>query len=919
MISALRALMRQVFRFVVVWVLDGISLLLTALIAPGIHFDGSQNILVVAASAAFLLGVVNFLIRPVILLLALPFGFIAIFIVGFFLNAIGLVITANIVSGLIVNSWLDAFLGSLILAFCNTILTSIIAVDDDDSFYQTLSERIAKREQFFTQDTATQGVVMMEIDGLSYHHIKKALADGWMPTLKRMMEEEGYTLSRFDCGLPSQTSACQAGIMFGNNFDIPAFRWYDKDLGRLIVSGRDAPLINSRYAKGEGLMRDGSSVNNMMNGDARISILTLADLFQANEEQKRRRAQDFYLLFLNPYFFLRTLVLYFGDVLRELYEATRQEIRKEKPRLNRFAHFYPLIRAATTVLMRDVSATLTILDIVRGTPALYTTWPGYDEVAHHSGPWTSDAFHTLTQYDNVIRRVRDAIERKAPRPYELIILSDHGQSYGWTFKQRYGKSLKQFIEEQLPQGMSVSQTSGGDDGMMSVSAMSAELENAQVHKMGGRFGKQVMRGAQRAVNRGMRENERAADSDRSSRTTPLSNPPPREKTTSGALSEGTVEVGNNVTVCGSGNLAQVYFDLAARRLTLNEINEAYPRVVDALVQHEGIGIVMAYGSEQEPLVFGRKGARNLVTNAVTGQDPLTLYGDANLRAAQLKRLAEFPHNGDLTIISNFYPDGTVAAMEELVGNHGGIGGEQTDAFLFHPKTYEIPETTNSADVFHILDARRGLPAEKTSAQKSVPILRGKDAWTWEVLSAGLRRTRKWIGTALRAILLDRWAFRQAAFNPYMTGPALLIALVTSLEVSLLSRGQFDVVDWGTRFATWLLVTLVVFGAARVLRGKADFTTTLRATGFAQAAYVLELLVLLPPLDAVARIGAFLVVFLATWIAVSEAHKLSGWRTVLLPLAALVIAVLGAIVLNILVSSAELTIESVMRVVGLLPR
>ena len=119
-----------------------------------------------------------------------------------------------------------------------------------------------------------RGLVMVEIDGLSFHHLQKVLADGKMPALQRMIAEEGYVLSKVDCGIPSQTSACQAGIMFGDNDDIPAFRWYDKDKQKLYVSGHDAPEINARYARGNGLMRGGSSIDNMMNGDAEKSLLT---------------------------------------------------------------------------------------------------------------------------------------------------------------------------------------------------------------------------------------------------------------------------------------------------------------------------------------------------------------------------------------------------------------------------------------------------------------------------------------------------------------------------------------------------------------------------------------------------------------------------------------------------------------------
>lgn len=253
--TLIRDILRALWRFAFFWALDTASLLLTAALVPGIRFQSADNVLAVAAAAAFLLGVINFLIRPLILLLALPFGFIAIFIVAFFLNALALGLTSQFIAGFVVSDWLAAFWGSLALAFFNTLFTSVIAVDDDDSFYQAIAERLAQREDFYAK-TSTQGLVMLEIDGLSYHHMRRALDKGWMPTLKRLQTEEGYVLSRFDCGLPSQTSACQAGILFGENFDIPAFRWYDKRAAKLIVSSHDAPLINARYAFGKGLLRD---------------------------------------------------------------------------------------------------------------------------------------------------------------------------------------------------------------------------------------------------------------------------------------------------------------------------------------------------------------------------------------------------------------------------------------------------------------------------------------------------------------------------------------------------------------------------------------------------------------------------------------------------------------------------------------
>ena len=120
-----------------------------------------------------------------------------------------------------------------------------------------------------------------------------------MPHVKALLTERGYVLSPTDCGLPSQTSACQAGILFGDNHDIPAFRWYDKAQGKLYVSSKHAAEINGRYATGNGLLRGGASVNNMVNGDAALSLLTAADLRGGTAEQKRARARDVYTLLLD--------------------------------------------------------------------------------------------------------------------------------------------------------------------------------------------------------------------------------------------------------------------------------------------------------------------------------------------------------------------------------------------------------------------------------------------------------------------------------------------------------------------------------------------------------------------------------------------------------------------------------------------
>jgi hypothetical protein len=719
-----------------------------------------------------------------------------------------------------------------------------------------------------------------------------------------MMDEEGYVLDRIDCGLPSMTSAAQAGILFGDNHDIPAFRWYDKSQRKLFVSTTDAAELNMRHSTGTGLLRGGSSINNMFTGDAEKSLFTLANLRSGSDEEKKRRARDVYLLMMNPYFFMRTLALYLGDVILELWQAAKQALKGEQPRLNRLKHGYPLVRAATTVFMRDIPLYFVSLDVVRGSPAIYYTFVGYDEVAHHSGTWSGDAFAVLRQFDRAIGHLKDLIERKAPRPYEMVLLSDHGQSFGATFKMRYGLTLKEFIEQHLPQGARVAQAIGGDGGAMSMDALTGELENMQDQAVGGRVGQATIKQAQKLIKRSV--NAQSVEQ---------------------AHGEEETEQ-HSVVAYGSGNLAQVYFNVYPHKLTLSELNATYPGMVDALVNHEGIGLVVGYDDDGAPVALGKGGRRNLHTGQVTGSDPLAPYADeratADFRAEQVRRVMDFPNAGDLMVISTVYPDGTVAAFEELIGSHGGLGGEQTDAFIFHPASWgKLPPTKCTTDVFHILNARRDLPAQPVHLH-----LRGEEQsagvrdWAPATLRAGLSHIGKWLGLAGRCAVMDRQAYRRVAFDPFMTGPAVVIGLIgTFITTIVAARDTFDLslllIVFPLRIISWLLDTLAVFGAARVLGSRASYTANLRATGFARSVTLFELLAVISPLAPLARIVTNVLLFFAVWIGASEANDLRGWRSLILPIVRSAVVIVSSMLIFLLVQGAAFTFDALLRDLGLM--
>jgi uncharacterized membrane protein YvlD (DUF360 family) len=881
-----------------VTVIEGASLWLTTLIVPGITIDTSDTedgALIGAISVAIVLAVLNGLVRPILILLTLPINMITLGLFTLVINALMLMLVAYILPYFEVNSFWSALAGGLILSAVNTLITGLTSIDDDQAFYDGVVQWFSKRRLEEGSDGTGRGIVMLEIDGLSYSRMKKAVDLGLMPSARQLFEQGQHALSHYDCGLPSQTSACQAGIMYGDNYDIPAFRWYDKKQGRLYVSNnfRDAAEINGRYANGSGLLREGTSINNLMSGDARKAILTMSVLVDAPEEVDARSPADMYLVFVNPYFFTRALVLTIWDILVELAQGARQWLRRVVPRINRLEKAYPILRGVTNVFMRDVSTYTVILDIIRGSPAIYTTYVGYDEVAHHAGPDTKDAMDTLKGIDVQLKRILEVIERKAPRPYDVFLLSDHGQSYGATFLQRYGITLSGYLKTLVQGKAQVTEVNATENAQGHANALLAEIENMQGKHKVGRVTGAALGQAAKTLERRIEPEEAPASMD------------------------------NEVIACVSGNLANVYFNLHAGKVSQNELNEAHPGLLDALIAHEGIGLVVSYDNQGEPWVLGKGGARQLRSGQRVEKDPLLPYGDPEFRAGQLLRLADFPHAGDLVLISTLYPDGQVAAFEELVGCHGGLGGQQTDAFLFHPADMDIPPTSNATDVYHLLNARRGLTGEPIKGKAP---MESDDEWGKATLSAGVRDMQGLLVRARRVLRMDRSLFREVADDPLATGQALFIFIVLALVSGVV--GVFNpnqpgppllrfVAEVISSLVGWSLMVFLVLVAGRALKGQGNFTRTFRTIAFAQVPEVITWLKIIPQVGPLFQIAGTLMALVATWLALQEALLVSKWRALLIPIVALFVVVAAILVVGLVSSGAALTLETILDELGLI--
>ena len=138
---------------------------------------------------------------------------------------------------------------------------------------------------------------------------------------------------------------------------------------------------------------------------------------------------------------------------------------------------------------------------------------------------------------------------------------------------------------------------------------------------------------------------------------------------------------STIAVVGSGNLGLVWFTGHDHRLTVEELEDLHPNLVATLAAHPGVGLLMVRSSERGAVVLGPGGVRYLDEDRVEGEDPTTLFGEHTIMS--LKREDAMTHAPDLLLLSQYDPEmGEVAAFEELIGSHGGLGGLQTQAV--HP-------------------------------------------------------------------------------------------------------------------------------------------------------------------------------------------------------------------------------------------
>ncbi|MEV7440225.1 phage holin family protein [Streptomyces sp. NPDC091204] len=630
-------------RVILVWAASTLTMLALAGILPDFRLqsddgDSITQIGLTAAWGAGAFGLLSAVVWPVLVRALLLVPALVLGLLVFFLNGSLLLIALSLIP-----AWRGeaapetAVVVAAVMSAVASATSTALAVRDDGAYRRRLY-RLADRRRRRQRGAgapgageAAPGLVFLQLDGVGYEVLRGACGSGLMPTVAGWLERS-HRVTPWRTDWSSQTGASQLGILHGSNFDVPAFRWYEKDTGEVMVCNRPTSAAElqrravARTGDGGLLTLDGASRGNLFSGGADQLALVLS--VSARRGRANRSRAGYFAYFSDPANAVRTAVSFVAEVVREIVQSLRARIRGDRPRVSR-GGLYPLIRAFATVVERDVVVAAVIGDMLAGRAAVYADLVAYDEVAHHSGPRGRDTDQVLARLDRSLALIARVAEH-APREYRIVLLSDHGQSPGETFLSRYGLTLKDLVRAGC--GLPVSRRAGRT-----------------------RSGAEARAAVLAALHRPVEEGEEAR-------------PGP----------------GSDPVVLASGNLGLISFPDVPGRASREHVEHAHPALLATLANHPGVGFLLVDG-----VVLGPDGAAARLDVPGEAEELLSPFGPGAAEA--VRRTDAFPHVADIMVNSAYDPDtGAVHAFEEQIGSHGGLGGEQGHPFLMWPTVLSAP-------------------------------------------------------------------------------------------------------------------------------------------------------------------------------------------------------------------------------------
>ncbi|MFO7654484.1 MAG: phage holin family protein [Candidatus Krumholzibacteriia bacterium] len=666
-------------RYLLVWLVYLLGLLLASSLVPGFRIETSEPhwwtvLLVLPVQLAALV----ILLRPLLLLATLPLNSLTLGFPTLFFNGIILWLVAVLNPAIVITHWWNALVGAAVLTVVTTSVVGWLGLDEAYPLYQALIYRLARRFGRQPEEGFSRGVLLLQIDGLSHTSLRRALERGRMPSVSGLLARGSHRLVRWSCGVPSNTPAVQAGMLYGDRFDVPGYRWYDREARqvRVVNNPADVRLLEERAsAAGTPLLKDGSCIGSILSGGAAKRLMTVSAVGDGRSGERA----DFNLFFLSPYAYPRAVLASIWDYLAGFVQAVLGRLFTDRPRL-RFNPRRLAQRSVANAFLRETAQFWIKQDMVRGVPVIYSNFVGYDDVSHYSDPDAYDAQVSLAAFDRLLRRLRRLARGRRGFAYDVVLLSDHGHTPSIPFRIIYGHTLEAEIAEVA--GAVVREALSPDPVAAHVSVLLREME----HTGTGRFGWAVDRG-RATLARISRDRQTPAPAG----TISLAEaeiararvPEPSDRGHDSLLA-GSGEP--RIVVCVSGSLAHVYFADSREPLHLEQVRQLIPGLVERLARHPGVAFVAASRDRGDAVAIGSGGIRNLITGQIVGdEDPLEPFGETGFWSDELAQLMSYPSAGDLVIQGAWWPErDRVVVFEEQTSSHGGLGGRQVEPFLIVP-------------------------------------------------------------------------------------------------------------------------------------------------------------------------------------------------------------------------------------------
>ncbi|SDK15170.1 endonuclease/exonuclease/phosphatase family protein [Microbulbifer yueqingensis] len=482
------------------------------------------------------------------------------------------------------------------------------------------------------------GLILIQVDGLAYPQLQRALAKKRMPFLRKLIRKEHYQLDHLFPGVPSTTPAVQAELFYGVRAIVPAFGFMMRDTDQLVrMYDPDAACAVEKKLEArvdDPLLKDGSCYLSLFRAGAADGEAHFCPASRGWGPALREASPLTVLLLLlsNVWGLIRTGALLVIEVVLAIIDSIRGVVHGED--FWRELMFIPT-RVAVTILMRELCTFGVKIDIARGLPIIYVNLLGYDEQSHRRGPDSAFAHWVLKGIDDAIARIWRAAHRSENRQYDVWIFSDHGQEQAEPYEVRHGRSLGEALSEALRD------LPGDSDRYRSTGRRGVQLERARM------FGSEWI---EKMI--------------------------PRDE-------PGETEPESPLALAALGPVAMLY----------NLRTNGTPRqeIARLIVERAAVPLVLYRSSDEEDTpVHGwwRGGAVELP------RDGLRLMGDehpfAEQTAADLAQLCHHPDAGDF-IMSGWCAGEKPMTFAVENGSHGGPGPNETNAFALLPKDIRRPE------------------------------------------------------------------------------------------------------------------------------------------------------------------------------------------------------------------------------------